>query len=116
MFAGVGIATVFDPPVILAFANGAGSLQHGNRPTTQRSVRRSSFVIRHQHERLPSNESLPSIVVPNDIEHFRIPPGGPSLSKQIFRSPGRQLGRLRGLNDDPCRIGMLAVGPFDNVF
>jgi hypothetical protein len=50
--ASVRIAAVLHPTVRLAFADGAGLLQHGDCPTSQRSGGRSSFS-RHQHLNRP---------------------------------------------------------------
>jgi hypothetical protein len=55
---GVWIGAVLHPAVLLALANGAGVLQHGDRPSTQRADRRSP-LFHHQHRNHPArHESL----------------------------------------------------------
>ncbi len=53
MLARVRIGAVLRPPVLLAFVNGTGLLQHMDRPAAQ-GTHRPWFYLRHQHRTAPA--------------------------------------------------------------
>ena len=57
--AGVRVGAVLHPAVLLAFPDGAGLLQHGDRLTAQRPDRRSPLA-RHQHRSVHPGRPKPA--------------------------------------------------------